>query len=263
MEPVEPFSADAWSGFLSSELSRTVQVRFGRARRHVIVARPRGEALDVRLNEHFARAPAEIRASVATWLRSGRRAPRACERLDRWIAQLEKVLGPRPRRSVRLETCGQHHDLAPLLSDLLADEFADGPLALGELPEVTWGRRGARRVKRSLELGSFDPETRIVRVHPVLDQAFVPCSFVRYVLFHELLHAALDGTETTATGRRRHHGKTFRAAESSYVDYQRSLAWQQEHVGALIRSARTGRPIRSLKSKLRRVLGQAWLFPEL
>jgi len=118
-------------------------------------------------------------------------------------------------------------------------------------------------VKRSLELGSFDPETRIVRVHPVLDQPFVPRFFVRYVLFHELLHAALDGQEKSRAGRRRHHGPRFRQAENAYVDYERALEWQEQHVGALIRSARTGKPVRSLRTRVREVIGQAWLFPEL
>lgn len=263
MESVERFSAAAWSDYLSHELSRAVEVRFGRARHNVIVARPAPKLLEVRMNEHFAFAPAEIRESVALWLRSGRRAPRACERLDRWIAQLTESLGPRPRRRVRLETSGEHHDLAALSEELLASEFTHAPLVLERHPAVTWGRRGARRVKRSLELGSFDPETRIVRVHPVLDQPFVPRFFVRYVLFHELLHAALDGAESVSNGRRRHHGPRFRAAERVYVDYERALEWQQDHVGALIRSARTGRPVRSLKRRVREVIGQAWLFPEL
>jgi len=263
----ERFPAEAWASFLSDHLSRSVRVRFGQARRHVIVARPRGAHLEVRLNEHFSRAPAEVRESVAIWLRCGRRAPRACARLDGFIAELEERLGPRPRRGVRLETRGEHHDLAPLLTELLRHEFEGSSLATGPRPEVTWGRRGARRVKRSLQLGSFDPETRLVRIHPVLDQPAVPAFFVRYVLFHELLHALLalagEDDEATATGRRRHHGPRFRAAEREYVDYERALAWQEEHVAALVRSARTGRPLRAAKKKNWRHLAQAWLFPEL
>lgn len=267
MIEISPGCDEDWSSFLTHELGRSVRVRFGRARRQVIVARPRGATLEVRLNEHFSEAPPDVRKSVAVWLRSGRRAPRACERLDRWIAELERRLGPPPRRRVQLETRGEHHDLEPLLTDLLQREFAEGPLAAGPRPEITWGRRGTRRAKRSLQLGSYDPETRLVRVHPVLDQAGVPSFFVRYVLFHELLHALLDRAEeddgATATGRRRHHGPRFRAAESAYVDYERALHWQEKNVAALVRAVRTGKPLRAEKPRRWRDLAQAWLFPEL
>ncbi len=234
------FGADDWAHYLSGALGRRVRVRFGHARRQVIVAFPEPAGLRVRMNQAFGRAPADVRAAVASWLRSGRRAPKACRRLDEWIASIVPTLGP--PRPVRLSYRGACHDLGEILDDLLAREF--GHLQARHRPRgVTWGRRAPRSALRSLQLGSFDPETALVRVHPVLDQPAVPRSFVRYVLFHELLHAELSEPCQGGPKRAVHHGPEFRGRERAYPGTGPALLWQQRHLAALLRSARSGKPM--------------------
>jgi len=250
------FSAEDWALYLSSELGRNVRVRFGRARRQVLVAFPERHGLRVRMNRVFCRAPDPVRAAVVSWLRAGPRARGACRELDHWIASIVTSLGP--PRAPRLRTGGQHHDLEPIAAELLEHEFAHLTPAQRPLG-LTWGRRGPRGARRSLQLGSYDPETRIVRVHPVLDQPAVPAWFVRYVLFHEFLHAALD-ERCTGEKRVRHHGPEFRRLERAYAGTQPALAWQEQHLTALIRSARTGRPLPLPRPKPVRRLLQRLLF---
>ena len=79
----------------------------------------------------------------------------------------------------------------------------------------------------------------------------VPRWFVRFVLFHELLHAAL-GAERDSAGRRLHHGPRFRAIERAHPDHERALRWERRHLGALLRSARGGRPLRPLSARAHR-----------
>jgi hypothetical protein len=235
----ETFSPTDWEQYLSHALGRRVRVRFGRARRQVIVAFPERAGLRVRMNQVFAGAPCDVRAAVADWLRAGRGARAACRELDAWIAAIVPTLGP--PRPARVVTRGAHHDLAEIARELLAQEFV--ALAPERRPSaVTWGRRGARGARRSLQLGSFDPETTLVRIHPVLDQPAVPRWFVRYVLFHEFLHAELN--QACAPGdRAQHHGREFRRREQAYPGTAPALAWQDEHLGALLRSARSGKPM--------------------
>lgn len=233
------FSAAEWERFLSHQLGREVRVRYGRARRQVIVAHPERSGLRVRMNQVFERAPEDVRVAVADWLRVGRSARGACRELDGWIASIVTTLGP--PRAPRLVVRGAHHDLAEITAELLADEFRALPRERHP-SGVTWGRRGSRSARRSLQLGSFDPETTLVRIHPVLDQVAVPRWFVRYVLFHELLHAELN--EPCRESRRyRHHGHEFRQRETAYPGTAHALTWQQENLPALLRSARTGKPM--------------------
>lgn len=146
-------------------------------------------------------------------------------------ATFQRHQPPRSQRTPHRRTAGEHHDLEALLAQVQADAFAV-PVAA----TITWGRRGRRPRRarqRSLRFGSRD-ETGLVRVHPVLDHASVPAWFVRYVIFHELLHA-VHRPETSPSGRRRVHPPAFRAAERAHADHDRATVWQAAHLDRLIR----------------------------
>lgn len=236
------WSESDWSDHLTRELASPVHVRYGRARSLVLrVARSGSRGLDLRMSAFFARAPHDVRDAVASWLRSGKRAKQAVSHLDSWIeVELESLHRAEPRR-LRIASRGTFHDLA-----VLAAEIAEGDLredfARVEPPPITWGRPARRGARRSLRLGSYDALANVVRIHPVLDQVAVPCWFVRYIVFHELLHAVLPA-ERGRGGRRVLHGAEFRRREMNYADTQRSLAWEKAHIQALLRSTRTSRPI--------------------
>jgi hypothetical protein len=218
-----------WEALLAARLDRRVAVTYGRARTAPVQATYGPRTLRLRLHELFRAAPADVAEDLAAWLRAGRRARRACARLDAWIDARLGELPPKPRRRARLAPRGAHHDLewlaAPLFRHDFRDDFADRPA-----PGVSWGRRVRSRARRSLMLGSYSPSAHVARVHPVLDDPSVPDWFVRYILFHEILHAALGAEE--------HHGPRFRAREREYPDYAHATRWQRRHIGRLIRAAR-------------------------
>lgn len=240
-----------WRDYLSMELACTVRVVYTRARRTPLQVRRRAEAravvhrtIEVRMHAMFATAPAEIRRAVAVWIRSGRRAPRACAELDRWILASLERLPPRAERQLALRSAGRQHDLAALSADILRHELADDFPDDARWPRITWGRRIRSRTRHSLRLGSFDPDGSVVRIHPVLDQAAVPESFVRYVVFHELLHAALPPRPGKGA-RWIHHSAAFKKRERAYAGHAAALCWEETHMGELIRSARSGQPMRT------------------
>jgi len=243
-----------WEGELGSALGYVVRVEYTRARsspiqlRHARPAelRERPELAQgwvVRLHRVFAEAPPTIRADLASWIRVGRRARRACRELGAWTQQAITSLPTQPAPRARLEAKGLAHDLDELAKGLLSVEFRDDFDLFRQPPPMTWGRRVKSRTRGRLNLGSFSPRTGIVRIHPVLDQEAVPSWLVRYVLFHELLHAALP-SERDASGRIRHHGPIFRRREREYSDYGRALEWERKYLPRLLRSAKSGKPMR-------------------
>ena len=227
-----------WRRLLEAELGERVEVRFGRARRTVIRTERGARGLVVRMSSMFADAPGDVQHALARWLHSGRRARRACRRLDQWIDERLARLHRDEPRPIRVRTLGRHHDLAELADELRRGELR-GELDEAAWPRITWGRAGKSRTRHSLRLGSFDYLTRVVRIHPVLDQPWVPAWFVRFVLFHELLHAVVG--QTGSAERREHHGPEFRRRERGYSDTRRAERWEARHIASLIRSARTGR----------------------
>lgn len=257
-------STTDWEQALSDLLKVSAQVAYGRSRSTPVQVRWDGKRPLIRFHHMFAGAPDEIVEAVGSWLQHGRRSRRACRDLDAWIHEQVELLPAAPRRKAKPVRTGRTHDLGLLVSELrtgtLTGEFeADAP----SLPDLTWGRRVKSRSRHTLQLGSYSPELHLVRIHPVLDQEAVPAWFVRYVLFHELLHAIIPAKQV-GSRRWRHHCPEFRRRESEFDDYQRALTWEREHLPSLIRSARSGKPI-TVRKKLRENsvldLLQGLLFP--
>ncbi|HEX9670307.1 MAG TPA: hypothetical protein VGC93_12605 [Thermoanaerobaculia bacterium] len=208
----------------------------------------------LRLHRCFAAAPDEALAAVATWVKSGRRSPRSREALAvlrRHFAAHRAATSAPPRPRAPLRPQGRTLDLGPLCADLDRRYFG-GELAV----DVTWGRgavscdpleagagraaRGRRRRSRrpTLQLGSFDHDLRLVRIHPVLDAPSVPRYVVASIVFHELLHAALPPVERG--GRRLLHPPEFRRRERLFPDHARAERWIARHLSELLRARRQG-----------------------
>lgn len=241
---------------MTKALKNPVVVTYGSARRQVVQSRgfwsdPRGKPIEVRLSRFFAGAPLEVQQALATWLRHGRKRRDACETLDAFIDASLRALPPKKTRATRPEPKGLCHDLAPLLAELVegpAPEFLPLDFAPRGLPSCSWGRRGLSRARRSLQLGSYAEDSHRIRLHTVLDQAAVPRFFLRFVLFHELLHAArsiaAEREPASKSARRLHHDAAFREREARYRDFAAATAWQERNIPGLLRSARTGKPLR-------------------
>jgi predicted SprT family Zn-dependent metalloprotease len=80
----------------------------------------------------------------------------------------------------------------------------------------------------------YYPKTRHIRLHPALDQAFVPRFFVEFIVYHELLHHVIPAVEVN--GRYYVHTKMFRQRERLFRRYPEAMAWRQRHLRQLLAS---------------------------
>jgi hypothetical protein len=96
---------------------------------------------------------------------------------------------------------GRYHDLEMILTDLRAQYF---PHCAGVT--IRWGRWSGRTRVRSMRFGAYLPAEKLIRIHPALDQAFVPRSFVEFIVYHELLHHVIPPVRTKGRAKfiRRH-----------------------------------------------------------
>jgi len=175
----------------------------------------------VRLHHMFLDAGAEVVRAVAAWVKRPRSRVGAPV-INAYIRENRHRMRPRSRRAVTLHARGAHVDLQRLFDEVNAEYFG-GTITAG----ITWGRRanGARRRQRTIRFGSYTVEDNLVRIHPALDRPFVPEHFVRYIVFHEMLHAHL-GIEESETGRRRIHTREFVRIERAYPGYAKARAWE-------------------------------------
>jgi hypothetical protein len=220
---------DELAGALALRLARLVnkpiELRLTDNRRTMISWSTRAGVVRLRLHHMFAEAPEPVvEALAATLAGRGRAAGRV---LDAFIESNRGAIR-KGRRTPRLRPSGRCHDLAEILAEINAQLLGgafDG--------HVGWGRATGARRRRSIRLGSYSHADRLIRIHPALDQPFVPRYVIEWVMHHEMLHQLVP---CARSGRRRRcHSAEFRAREATFPDHARAAAWEKENLHRLLR----------------------------
>ena len=99
---------------------------------------------------------------------------------------------------------------------------------------IQWGRKRKLRPKTYIVFGTIQEEDRVIRIHPLLDQAFVPRWFLEYVVYHEMLHAVVPD-RYDANGRRIVHHEEFNEKERRFHWFKRAKAWEEENLARFLR----------------------------
>jgi hypothetical protein len=198
-------------------------------RRMVSATRSKG-TLKVRVHMMFLGAPDRILEALVRYVvQDDRQASQIVgEFIDvntHRIRASQPVSGP-------LKTRGRVHDLSVLLASLNQSYFGS---SLSDVL-ITWGRRTRPLAEKraTIKLGSYSALERLVRIHPVLDNEWVPRYFVSYVIFHELLHHVIPAVRVS--GRSVLHSEGFTRRECEFVHYERALAWEQKNIHRLLRA---------------------------
>jgi hypothetical protein len=195
----------------------------------MISVRRKPDGYRLRLHRMFLGAEPRVVRALARYVVHNDR--RASALLGEYIEQNQHIIRMQVRRPrhIKIRTAGRHHDLQAIFDRLNHERF-DGRLEA----RITWGPMTARkRRRRSIKMGSFAVEDRIIRIHPALDQDCVPPYFVAWIVYHEMLHGKHEVLRTN--GRRRFHTKEFLEEERAFPDYPRACAWEKENLDRLLR----------------------------
>lgn len=197
--------------------------------RHTMISyRRSGGLLRARLHHMFLDADAPVVEALARYITRGDR--KASLLLGRYIEDNRIRIKPSPPGRDPIRTDGQHHDLADTLSRVSRRYFG-GDLEVN----ITWGRRAAQgRSRRTIKMGTYSHDERLIRIHPALDRPYVPRYFLEYLVFHEVLHHVLPAP--IVGGRTVYHSPEFRARERSFRHYERALEWEKKHLTRLLRA---------------------------
>jgi SprT-like family protein len=226
---------------LGDLLGRQVTLTLTDNARTMVSARERDGIAHVRVHHMFAQADDATLRAIARFLREGHGS--ASGAIQRYIEQHRVHIRSLPARTREpsaafdagagdvLRGSGKHHDLHALFARLNARYF-DGQVSA----RIDWARmsRGLGRAHRrhSIKLGSYRGRDPLIRVHPVLDAAWVPAFFVEYIVYHEMLHHVIP--MPMQNGRRTLHGPDFRARERQFHDYDLAIAWERENLDRLL-----------------------------
>lgn len=185
----------------------------------------------VRLHHMFAEADPVITRALARYIADNDRD--ASRVLGDFIDGNAEAVRSRPGAVSRpptllLITAGDVHDLRGIYDQLNATYF-DGSIDAS----ITWGPRiGTPRRRRSIKMGTYAVEDRLIRIHRALDRAFVPRFVVEWIVYHEMLHQVHD--IKVVGGRREFHSKAFLADERRFARYAEARAWERRHLDALL-----------------------------
>ncbi|MFL5305099.1 MAG: hypothetical protein ACJ8F1_07785 [Polyangia bacterium] len=208
---------------------KTLELRLTNNHYSMISVRRKSDGYRLRLHQMFVGAEPRVVRALARYVVHNDR--RASTLLGEYIEQNQHIIRQQARRPRRLtlRTTGKFHDLQAIFDRLNTERF-DSSLDA----RITWGPTTSRRQRRrSIKMGSFAVEDRIIRIHPALDQACVPDYFVAWIVFHEMLHGKHEVRREN--GRRRFHTPAFLAEERLFADYDRACAWEKQNLDRLLR----------------------------
>lgn len=180
----------------------------------------------LRLHQIFRDAPENVWLAVLAYVREPNRA--AAATLRTYIQQVRPQTAM-PQRSRQYRAKGQYFDLEAIYRTLNAIYFADRIEAT-----ITWGRQAPQRRRSSIRFGAYYPAERLIRIHPALDQPFVPLYVVEHVVFHEMLHQLIP--RQRVKGRWLVHPPAFREFEQRFPAYQQAEQWQRHYLTRLLHS---------------------------
>ncbi len=205
-----------FGAFLNDGARAPISVKFTRNRVTMLSASFAVDGIDLRLHQSFLAAPLAIRKALRTYLRTRRKA--AWREVS---AFADCIDSERSRPGRRLRSAGKVFNLEQIRKEINMEFFNDRVKC-----QVGWGKRAPRRQRwrrrKSISYGSWNAATRTVRVNPLLDSESIPVEFIRYIVFHEMLHSVVPDERTRS--RINYHTAQFRKLEHAFPDLSRMRA---------------------------------------
>jgi hypothetical protein len=221
---------DHRQAWLSAQLTAPVTLIWTENRSSMLAARGNAQTgYQVRLHRMFLQAPDGVWRALVAYLRDADAA--ASRTIRAYIRQPHPVLAglqPAPPCPRLLQPQGRYFDLEAIYDDLNQHYFINRVQA-----HITWSRRPPQRKRRSIRFGSYQERDRLIRIHCLLDQSFVPRYVVENVVFHEMLHQLIP--RQYLNGRWSVHPPEFRSQERRFLYHQQAEQWQRQHLGRLLR----------------------------
>ncbi len=177
--------------------------------------RRKGSTWVIRISDHCRCAPAQVIESIVILLAykvlRRKPPPRSVQIYEDFrkspaveaVVQNRRIL--KGRKEISNEA-GEHYAPEELYREINARYFG-GRI---EIHKIGWGRRNSWR-----RLGHYDPLHQTITLSPVLDSPKVPGFVIRYIVYHEMLHAVFQDAP-------KHHPPIFRRTERAYPDFARA-----------------------------------------
>jgi hypothetical protein len=202
--------------YLEESLNKPVSVVLTGNSTSMLSARIYDGVLRVRLHRMLLNADNRVMNEIISYLKNNRG---VMPHFRSFVRDNREQLRVKPLKRVPVRTAGKFHDLCGLYDEINKEYFGGMVNAV-----ITWGSRSLRYAVRKWTLGSYSERSHTIRINPVLDKKTVPRYYVAFVVYHEMLHAALG---ISIQGNRRSvHSREFRKREKLFKDCEKAMAWE-------------------------------------
>ncbi len=212
---------------LQRATGRRIQLVVTNNRRRMLTYTPSPDGHDtLRLNRIFLDADEKIQRALSAFLRGNPDVQAVLQDyVDRRTRKLARGLAQKP---LMLCTQGRVYDLQAIF-DTINRRYFKSVVDVS----ITWGRRRTCAQKASVQLGTYSPSERLIRINPVLDDPKVPHFVIEKIVYHEMLHHVVPPEKS---GKRMNfHSAEFRNLESLFPYAEKAEHWIDRHLSLILR----------------------------
>jgi hypothetical protein len=214
-------SKDTLKDFFERMIGRSLSLVLTDNSTSMLSIRTINGSIAVRMHRMFLDAGEDILREMAVFIKTRRgRTPL----VRKFISENRTCLKKKDRSSSTslIRTQGRFYDLLEIFSDINQEYFEGGITA-----SISWGKANKRRLVRKRTLGTYCRTADTIRINPVLDRRSVPLYFIKFVVYHEMLHGYIK--EEKKNGRRSLHSPEFKRKERLFKEYQKAVSWEKEY----------------------------------
>lgn len=211
-------STDAFQKILESRCGRKIKMRVNDNHSTMLSVRWEPDHTRVSLHRMFLSAPTDVVDALAYYLKKSNHS--LAPSVKAYIAQYRQKLdysGSLDPRELKHE--GRIYNLKKIYNDI-NEEYFEGKLRLN----ITWFGESVCRNKTRISFGLYHDTLRLIKINRILDKRYVPEYFIRYVIFHEMLHHVCP-PHVDEGGTNRIHSNEFKRREKHFAEYHQAIQW--------------------------------------
>jgi hypothetical protein len=215
------YTRDSLKYYLEKSTGKPISLILTDNATSLISIRRKNDLVSVRMHWMFLNAGDEIIREIACLIKTRRG---QTPHIRKFIRENQICVKEREPKSRQIKICtnGRFHNLREIFNTLNSEYFEGKITAL-----ITW-RRGNKYAVKKRTLGSYSKHTNTILINSVLDRRNVPNCFIRYVVYHEMLHSVME--EKMGNGRRSVHTPEFRKRERLFKEYEKAVSWEKRNL---------------------------------